>query len=313
MNKKHASLVLAAIILLASSCSRKIKSRNSGLEMQDFVKEISDDAHKTRPDFIIIPQNGEELLYNQLDLDKGPDESYLNAIDGQGCEELFYDGNFAPDEYRLRLLSPLKNKIRIMVSDYLRDDGEYDQAMRLCHDSGFIALPRHSDNYDYSKIPDTVYFKNDQAIQSLSDAQNYLYLIGADFADKESMIRAIENSYFDLVIIDLFFQDKAFSPADLERMRKKPSGAPRLLIAYMSIGSAENYRYYWKSGWKLHHPKWLQKRYDGYEDEFWVDFTHPEWQAIIYGNDSSYLHRIIDAGFDGVYLDNVEAYYTLYY
>ncbi|MGQ9708740.1 MAG: hypothetical protein ACUVUR_07715 [bacterium] len=32
------------------------------------------------------------------------------------------------------------------------------------------------------------------------------------------------------------------------------------------------------------------------------------WQSIIYGNDSSYLKKILDAGFDGVYLDVVDAF-----
>lgn len=32
------------------------------------------------------------------------------------------------------------------------------------------------------------------------------------------------------------------------------------------------------------------------------------WQAIIYGNDDSYLKKIIDAGFDGVYLDIIDAF-----
>ncbi len=300
-------------LLLVNSCTREIKTRNSGVDMQEFVENISEYARSIRPGFIVIPQNGEELLYKDLDYDRGPDYNYLHAINGQGCEELFYTGQFDPDAYRLALLSPLKNQITIMVSDYLEDDSEYDRAVRLCHDSGFVSFPRLSNIYDYNKIPDTVYFKNNLAIRSLSDARNYLYFIGANFPDKEDLLKAIENCEFDLIIIDLFFQGVSLTPADLQRMNKKPGGAPRLLIAYMSIGSAEKYRYYWKANWRLHHPKWLRKRYDGYPDEFWVDYTRPEWQNIIYGNDSSYLHKILEAGFDGVYLDNVEAYYTLHH
>jgi cysteinyl-tRNA synthetase len=43
--------------------------------------------------------------------------------------------------------------------------------------------------------------------------------------------------------------------------------------------------------------------------KFWKD----DWQEIIYGNEDSYIKKIIDAGFDGAYLDNVEAYYFLYF
>ncbi len=64
---------------------------------------------------------------------------------------------------------------------------------------------------------------------------------------------------------------------------------------------------------KLHRPNWLKKAYDGYEDEIWVEFWNEDWQNIIYGKNDSYTRKIIDARFDGVYLDNVEAYYFLYY
>ena len=37
-------------------------------------------------------------------------------------------------------------------------------------------------------------------------------------------------------------------------------------------------------------------------------YWQPEWKDIIYGNDDSYLKKILDAGFDGVYLDIIDAY-----
>ena len=69
--------------------------------------------------------------------------------------------------------------------------------------------------------------------------------------------------------------------------------------------------YYWRKPWTINDPSWLKKKYDGYENEVWVEYWNQEWQDIIYGNDDSYTRKVIDAGFDGVYLDNVEAYYFL--
>jgi cysteinyl-tRNA synthetase len=83
------------------------------------------------------------------------------------------------------------------------------------------------------------------------------------------------------------------------------------VISYINIGAAENFRYYWKEDWKLHEPDWLAKPYEGYEDEIWVNYWDGAWQDIIYGNDGSYMKKIVDAGFDGAYLDNTEAYYFL--
>jgi cysteinyl-tRNA synthetase len=39
-----------------------------------------------------------------------------------------------------------------------------------------------------------------------------------------------------------------------------------------------------------------------------VKYWDPQWQAIIYGNDRSYAKMILDAGFDGVYLDLIDAF-----
>jgi endo-alpha-1,4-polygalactosaminidase (GH114 family) len=52
-----------------------------------------------------------------------------------------------------------------------------------------------------------------------------------------------------------------------------------LVIAYMSIGEAEDYRYYWKEEWKNNPPEWL-------------------------GEET--IRRIVDAGFDGAYLNHEE-------
>ena len=48
------------------------------------------------------------------------------------------------------------------------------------------------------------------------------------------------------------------------------------------------------------------------EEKIRSAFANKDWQEIIYGNDDSYAKKIIDAGFNGVYLDNIEAYYFLY-
>jgi cysteinyl-tRNA synthetase len=115
-----------------------------------------------------------------------------------------------------------------------------------------------------------------------------------------------------VIITDLFFHTQPFTPEEVEKMKTKANGGKRIVLSYMNIGSAENFRYYWNGNWVLNDPVWLKKKYEGYNDEYYVEFWHPQWQNIIYGNDGSYLKKIIDAGFDGAYLDNVEAYYFLY-
>ncbi len=148
----------------------------------------------------------------------------------------------------------------------------------------------------------------------MNDAKNFLYLIGdAGFQTKQDLINAISVANFDVILIALFFNEIAFTSSEIQQLKNKANGGKRLVISYINIGAAENYRYYWKDNWKLHRPNWLKKPYEGYEDEIWVKFWKKDWQEIIYGNDNSYIKKIIDAGFDGAYLDNVEAYYFLYF
>src|SRR5690606_6912430 len=63
----------------------------------------------------------------------------------------------------------------------------------------------------------------------------------------------IAASPFDLVVIDSeqFPQDKEvpLTKEEVERMKTKPDGSKRLVIAYFSVGEAEDYRWYWKPEW----------------------------------------------------------------
>lgn len=52
--------------------------------------------------FIIIPQNGLDLAFNNMDDSKGLNLNFMQAIDGFGVEELFYDGKKKEDKYRIR-------------------------------------------------------------------------------------------------------------------------------------------------------------------------------------------------------------------
>ncbi|HRJ70325.1 MAG TPA: endo alpha-1,4 polygalactosaminidase [Beijerinckiaceae bacterium] len=55
-------------------------------------------------------------------------------------------------------------------------------------------------------------------------------------------------------------------------------------------------------------PGWLHYENVQWKGNYYVRFWEPEWQRIIFGTPTSYLDRIIDAGFDGVYLDRADVY-----
>jgi len=108
--------------------------------------------------------------------------------------------------------------------------------------------------------------------------------------------------------MDLFFDDVSFTSTEIEALKIKENGGTRLVISYMSIGEAEDYRYYWNDSWNNNKPEWLDRENPDWEGNYKVRYWVKEWQNIIYGNESSYIYKIIMAGFDGIYLDIIDAF-----
>jgi cysteinyl-tRNA synthetase, unknown class len=130
----------------------------------------------------------------------------------------------------------------------------------------------------------------------------------------------------DLLVID-YSNDgseiNAFSPSQVEEFRRRPGDRSRIVLAYLSIGEAENYRYYWWRSWDATAPPWLGPENVDWKGNFSVRYWHPGWRRIIVNSQRSlsqrlgevivptrkpYLDRILEAGFDGVYLDRVDAF-----
>ncbi len=313
-----AASVLLILVLVVFTCGKKKKAEVKKIttveKMQEFVDSISVWAKQNKPGFLIIPQNGIELAFDDANPKHPMNRAYLQAIDGFGVEELFYYEDLTIDTLRLNALQRLVKEKKVLVSDFVASDGHVADAKKRNTDEGFIPFVRSKSNYHYHKIPEKVINENDLDIRRMADVRNYLYLINPeDYDTKEAFVKAVEKTNFDLVTIDLYYDNnEPFTANDIQRMKTKANGGKRLVVCYMNIGAAENWRYYWKAGWRLHAPEFLERSYDGYENEVWVKYWDPQWQKIIYGNKDSYLKKIIDAGFDGTYLDNTEAYYELY-
>jgi cysteinyl-tRNA synthetase len=136
--------------------------------------------------------------------------------------------------------------------------------------------------------------------------------------------QAIAALDVDLVVVDYSADgtdDTAFTEDDTARMKERPSGGRKLVISYMSIGEAEDYRFYWQKNWKgqgkskgrnkapaADKPAWLDEVNPDWEGNYKVRYWDPDWQAVIMGSPDAYLDRIIAAGFDGVYLDIIDAF-----
>ncbi len=140
------------------------------------------------------------------------------------------------------------------------------------------------------------------------------------------------KGHYDVVVIDPDDAINGKENSSVELYRKFLRNNDGLVIAYLNVGCCETWRDYWTASKNKEH---LKKKFfgtskfpkslatgvlmpsswsDSTHKEFYMDPNHSEWLRILLGDRKSkgeprtgpsYLHEIIKAGFDGVFLDNI--------
>lgn len=288
-------------------------------EMRDFVIGISQYAKSINPNFNIIPQNGIELVSSNGDISGQPHLDYLNAIDANGQEDLFfgYDeddiATTAQDNAYLRELLDVSKDAGnvILVTDYCFTQSKVENSYTQNLNSGYVSFAANERELNsIPTFPSPIHQENANEITQISQVKNFLYLINpSNFNTKNEFINAVVSTNYDLLIMDLYFTDgTAFTQNEINQLKNKANGGKRLVISYMSIGEAENYRYYWQNNWNNNPPEWLDAENPNWAGNYKVKYWNQDWQNIIFGNENSYLKKIVDANFDGVYLDIIDAF-----
>lgn len=293
-------------------------TRNYRQDMRNLVQDISTYARGIKPSFIIIPQNGHELLTETGEPNGPLSRAYLDAIDGIGREDLFYgytnDNIATPVSERNDIIAFMdvaeNNGIEVLVTDYCSTQSFVDDSYAQNAAKGYVSFAAdHRELDNIPAYPESTYNVNNFNVTSLAESKNFLYIINpSSFTSKDAFLGAIKKTNYDVIIIDLFYDDVALVASEIASLRNKANGGSRLIMAYMSIGEAEDYRYYWRTEWETNPPSWLATENTEWSGNYKVRYWDAAWQDIIYGNDNSYLKKILDAGFDGVYLDIVDAF-----
>ncbi|QTQ13407.1 endo alpha-1,4 polygalactosaminidase [Treponema parvum] len=307
--------------------------------MRSFVMNIAGYARGFDKDFIVIPQNAQEVAWNaDGETDEygipltSPDAAYFSVINGTGREDTFFGypkaGSVTKPEictYFTRLCDAyLKSGLCVLSIDYTKSKANIKKSYSENSSKSYIGfaapnrmldiIPENS-GYDSHYYP---YMKNSADVKKLSDAKNFLYVIGmkSKNTDGSDLVAELAKTDYDLIIMDAFVNgtEVTFGKDRIESLKKKACGGDRLVIAYMSIGEAEDYRWYWAESWTKKNkalpsaPEWLCGENPEWRGNYKVRYWDEEWQKIIFGTDNSYTKKIIDAGFDGVYLDIIDAY-----
>ncbi len=331
--------ILLFLTVLSCQTEEVLPARNFRNDMRNFIIKIASYARNTsnrgaNKNFIVIPQNGQELITYSGEPDGMVVRSYCDAIDGTGREDLYYGYNADNEEtpasichYFESYLNIFKsNGKQILVIDYCRDHVKMDKSYAWNAANGYLsfAAPERMLNvipyYPPHPYPHTTAEEAAYPVTTLSEARNFLYLINPDngshpsrygkssFPTKSAFLTALAETNDDIIIMDAFYGSSEYTPSQIQRLKTKKSGGRRLVIAYMSIGEAEDYRYYWKIAWNKNPPAWLDKENPDWKGNYKVKYWEQGWQEVIVSGKNSYVQKIMNAGFDGVYLDIVDAF-----
>lgn len=153
------------------------------------------------------------------------------------------------------------------------------------------------------------------ADERLSSVETWMYQIQA--LDEDGAVEALAESAYDMLVIEPGhnFSDWAYDTESMvEALAGKPGGGARLLLAYADIGQAEDYRDYWAEDWQAPEdgrrgvPDFIVAADpDGWSGNYPVAYWDPRWQALWLGPEGI-VAELARFGFDGIYLDWVEAY-----
>ena len=141
-------LIKTLALIFLSHCTNDKINPDYKQKMREFVINISQYAKSNKQKFFIVPQNGIELVTINGDVSGQPHIAYLNAIDGNGQEDLFYgynsDDQATPSEisnYLKALLNISKNAGNtILVIDYCLTQSKINDSYLQSYNAGYLSF-----------------------------------------------------------------------------------------------------------------------------------------------------------------------------
>ena len=150
----------------------------------------------------------------------------------------------------------------------------------------------------------------------LDEAKAWMYQIQG--LDEDGAVSKLAATDYPLLVVEPTRTNTGSEDFDtknmVRRLHETDDGKRRLVLAYIDIGEAEDYRTYWQSSWEPPtedepgKPDFIiTTDPDGWSGNYPVAYWDKRWQNIWLGSNGLAASLAKD-GFDGIYLDWVEAY-----
>jgi cysteinyl-tRNA synthetase len=315
-------LLIVAIMVGLYSCKKVTPPLlDYKRDIKYLVENISDYSHLYNKRFVVIVNDGYELLTKDAQKNGVVDLEYVSRINGMHINGL----NYGPDSLNKAVTDGDRNSINDwlkiskanMIPTFVTDYSNEPAKMLESYTNNLLKayIPYVSVNTNNTEIPnypDTVVNSNIDSVFTTLICRNFILIPNlSNYASKHDFIEVMKNKNYDMIIIDWNFNaTSTWSKLELDSLKIKANGAKRMVLSYVSIGQAQNNRFYWEKRFTDVPPLWLfdeDKKHKGY---FNIKYWDSDWQHFMYGTDDSYTRKITKAGFDGVYLDKLKEGYT---
>ena len=109
----------------------------------------------------------------------------------------------------------------------------------------------------------------------------------------------LKNISYDVAVID--WQDSDLDNREISELQAQG----KIMISYLSIGEAEEYRSYWKEDWNNNPPAFLEEENPDWPGNYKVRYWDEDWKQEVF----AMIDEVQLRGYDGIYLDIVDGYY----
>ncbi len=297
--------------------------------MLKLLQEIREYSKVINYPSMIMIGNGGSSAYEEDDSHNWTQDKIVElgkVMDGCSIEDVWYgtnkkwqiaDDTATPPEYTKDFLENAQRAKNVdvtpLIIDYASTPAKVDDFYQQCvsHDMiGYCSTYR-----SLCTIPTSMRMNdNKDAVYNFKDVKNFFALLNPNdekypqFSSKEDYLTKLSQSDADMIIIDIFYDDHVLKQEDIKRLKHKSNGKRRQVVAYCSLGEAEDYRPYWNPDWSVTMPNWIDKENPDWEGNYKVKYWTDEWKKILFGTRNSYIDTIMRLGFDGLFLDVIDAY-----